>query len=156
MTLLLSKSQGVRHWEHTPTLGAKICNQTQAQLLATLKQILKRQVLVQRKVCFIQGAGNLGRRWTCVPGPTPKILLGHESFSRVKAEVISVNHWEGVRFIMSLTAWGLVESLSLFRCYLIHSFLPRWQEGRLGPRSGHRLIAYSSFWFLWSKKGSKD
>ena len=34
----------------------------------------------QRKGCFIQEACNLERRRTCVPEPTPKILLGHESF----------------------------------------------------------------------------
>ena len=36
------------------------------------------------KVVFNQKAGNLGRRWTCVPKPTLKILLSHESFQREK------------------------------------------------------------------------
>ena len=40
----------------------------------------------KRKVCFIQEAGNLVRMRTRVQEPTQKILLGHESFLRVKGE----------------------------------------------------------------------
>ena len=44
------------------------------------KPILERQVLVERKGCFIQGAGKPGEKADLCPIPTLKILLGHDSF----------------------------------------------------------------------------
>ena len=44
-----------------------------------------------RKGCFIREAGNQRRRKTHIQEPTPKILLGHDSFEREKGEIISVN-----------------------------------------------------------------
>ena len=44
---------------------------TQVQMLTTQKPTLKRQVLVGRKVCFIQEASNQRRGWTHVQRPTP-------------------------------------------------------------------------------------
>ena len=41
----------------------------QSHLLSKLN--LERQVLVERKVCFIPGAGNWGERWTHVQRLTP-------------------------------------------------------------------------------------
>ena len=49
----------------------RFCYWPQVWLLAAWKPILQRQVLVQRKVCFIQEAGDLGRRWTHVQRLTP-------------------------------------------------------------------------------------
>ena len=35
---------------------------------------------LERKSCFVQEAGNVGRKWTHVQKQTPNILLNHESF----------------------------------------------------------------------------
>ena len=41
----------------------------------------ERKMSVERIVAFNQNAGNLGRWWTrCPQKPSPKFLLGHESF----------------------------------------------------------------------------
>ena len=45
-----------------------------------LQSILERQVLVRRKGCFIQEAGNLRRRWTHLQESVPKI--GHITYNQ--------------------------------------------------------------------------
>ena len=49
------------------------CHWTQVQLLVTQKPMLERQLLVERKGCFISEAGNWGRRQTCVQRPAPHL-----------------------------------------------------------------------------------
>ena len=56
------------------------CYQTQVQLLAARKLILKRQVLVGREMLLYSGGQHLGRWWTPVQKLTPNILLDRESF----------------------------------------------------------------------------
>lgn len=64
---------------------------TPVWLLTSQKPIIKRQVLVGTgKVALFRrlAAWGEGRH---IQEPTPKILLGHESFEREKGETISVN-----------------------------------------------------------------
>ena len=63
-------------------LDEDACYQTQLRVFTALKPVLERKGLTGKgKLAFIQEASNLGKRQTCIPVPTPKILLGHENFS---------------------------------------------------------------------------
>ena len=48
-------------------------------------QYFERQGSIERKSALIRKVSNLWRRWIHVPGPTPKILLSHDSFQRKKS-----------------------------------------------------------------------
>lgn len=65
----------------------------------------------------------------------------------------SVNHWErGSKSLPSPTVGRLVNFLwSFFRGYFVHTAYSL--KGKLGKRSGHSLITYSSFLLLWSTEG---
>ena len=67
------------HFTHIFTILCD-CYQIQVQLLASQKQIIKGQKLVEREVTLFRKAGNVGRKWTHVPRPTPEIFLSHDSF----------------------------------------------------------------------------
>ena len=70
-------------WAGTSTELAKaFCvTELRSSCSAPEKSTLERQVIVETEsVGFNQKADILEKRWTCIPNPTPKILLSPESF----------------------------------------------------------------------------
>ena len=96
---------------------------TQVQLLAAQKPITEGQVSVERKGALFRKADYLGRRWTHVWRPTPKILFSHDNFQREKGETTSVNHQsrrsDSSSFFRCVqTCWLLLIFLWMLSCLL--------------------------------------
>ena len=76
------KPRGARQHEST---GPQWKPESITQLRFGLEsQYFERQGWIERKSALIRKVSNLRRRWIRVPGPTPKILLSHDSFQREK------------------------------------------------------------------------
>ena len=57
-----------------------MCNGNHIRLLSAHKPIVGEASVIGRKGTLMGKAGNLGRRWTHVLTPTPKILFSLDTF----------------------------------------------------------------------------
>ena len=111
-------------------------------------------MLVEKKVTFNQNAGNSGRWWTQRPPKNhlQKFFLAMKAFKRKEGHDL-VNHWDRQsESLPSPTMCRLVipPDLSLDAILFTQCVLARLLKGKLGKRSGHLFITYSSFLLLWS------
>ena len=111
----------------------------------------ERQMLVERKVTFNPSAGNLGRWWTQFPHKA----ISEDSaqpwkFLKGKKEVISVNHWNGVRIGDSPLCACLSTSCDFsLDAILFTQFVHEVTEGEAREEIWSS-VTYSSLLLLWS------
>lgn len=78
-------------------LSAAVATRLRFSCSCSESRYLRDRCWQEQKVCFMQAAGALGRRWTRVPEPVLKIPLNQEGFSREKGSDLMDRRGQGCR-----------------------------------------------------------